>query len=50
MNKFRLYIKKKEGGFFKYGVGSLRYLYTLIDDYIQIHDYDEVEFKIEKCR
>ena len=48
MNKFKLYIKK-DGSFFRYGVGSLRYIYGLLHDYIQLHDYDEVEFKIQKC-
>lgn len=47
MNKFKLYIKKEDGSFFRYGVGSIRYLYILVHDYVQ--KYGGVEFKIEQC-
>lgn len=47
MNKFTLYIKKEDGNLFKYGIGSVRYIYGLIYDYIQLHNHDEVEFKIK---
>lgn len=46
MNKFKLYIKK-DGRCFRYGVGSLRYIYGLLHDYIQL--YGGAEFKIEQC-
>lgn len=47
MNKFKLYIKKEDGSFFRYGVGSIRHMYILVHDYVQL--YGGAEFKIEQC-
>ena len=46
MSKFKLYIKK-DGRFFRYGIGSFRHMYILVHDYVQ--KYGGAEFKIEKC-